>query len=324
MCWSLPCRGSEPAEAQKPGCTLDPARAVATGGGSGQSRGVSARFAALSPFVRSAILAAVDRAAASLDGPSPLDEERVHDARLELKAARAWLRLWHGPDAEWLRQERRKLSRLARLLGATRDEQVVFATVADLCRRIAAPPPPIGPPTVRLEQAAAEFVRTELQTARQRLLVRPWPPLSEAAMAEALRRSYRRMQRRRAAVEARRLAARAHEWRKSVIVLREQLDLLAPRLPKWARRTHGELVQLARRLGRAGDLRLVEIWLRTKAVADSEMDTAEWLRLARARRRRLVDRALRWSAENKYLAASPRMWMAKLRRPIGAKRPRGG
>jgi CHAD domain-containing protein len=274
---------------------------------------VASRFTTIGSYVRAAILAALDRAIAALSGDTPPDEDRVHDARLELKAARAWLRLWRGPAAARLAEDRRELTRIARALGAARDEQVVVATVAQLCRRIPDPPPPLGRPGDGAAGTDWALAPARLLAVRQRLVAHAWPPLSEAAVAAALRHSYRRMRRRRAAVCARRLAARVHEWRKAVIVLREQIDLLTPRLPKRARRTHADLVQLARQLGRAGDLRLVEVWLRAQRSGEAAAAADTWLRAVRTRRRRLVERALRWSGERKLLSPSPRRWMEKLR-----------
>jgi CHAD domain-containing protein len=207
--------------------------------------------------------------------------EDAHRARLALKRARAVLRVAEAMRIAWARPERRRLAAHARKLAAARD----WAVVTELARKCA----PDLPRAAQRRAAAlvalqcmvagvrlaawsrwliAERERLGVsrpRRARARLLPKAelelgapgfrcvWPRLSRRELRRAIAKSVRVVRRRGRLDLDRASEDELHEWRKAVIVLREQLYVLRPLLLPEAGGVAGRLRRLARKLGAAAD-----------------------------------------------------------------------
>lgn len=192
----------------------------------------------------------------------PLDPEGVHRVRRAAKRARAVLRLAEDAGRPDARRARQAISRAMKPLGELRDVTVV-ARVAErialkltdeaqqLARQLAATPVPAR----SARWWAAEWQR--LSAARRAVHVLNHAHLSNGEVQRGLARAVRRVRKRahRAACHCDDLRC-AHEWRKSVLLLRDQLAILAPPARSRAAKLHARLRRVGHLLGRAVDYTL--------------------------------------------------------------------
>jgi CHAD domain-containing protein len=187
--------------------------------------------------------------------------EDVHRARLALKRARAILRLGEALGLVWAGAARARLARHARRLGIARDWAVVSGLArecapglrgeAQRCAQAVAGAPPIAG-AVRLA-AWSRWLGSE----RGRLVLCPWPALTRHRLRRVLAKSVRRARKQSRAAGDTPGAGALHEWRKAVIVLREQLYVLQPLVVRPQVRLAAQLHEVARKLGAAGDWQML-------------------------------------------------------------------
>lgn len=208
-------------------------------------------------------------AAAALEGRSPSDEA-VHEARKELKRARATLRLLREAIGDRAyRRENAALRDAARPLSVIRDGKVMLDTLNKLVRRCA----DTGelPPTTDLRRV----LRRQRAAARRAILQGPKPFKDQRAALKAvsrragrwrsgsggwevlgagLKRVYGKGRKTMAAARADRTPAKLHEWRKQTKYLWHQLQLLEPLWPGMIGELADQAHQLADYLGDDHDL----------------------------------------------------------------------
>lgn len=199
--------------------------------------------------LRRVLLAGLDQACLAMANKEVSATEQVHQARVALKRTRAVLRLIEACDVGWARDTRRRMARLAREFSRMRDA----AVLGEARRKLGL----AAPLSVAKSGGSWPDWQEEAKAERQQLARRHWPVLRRKDCRKALAESAARLQRREAAARAEAGARRLHDWRKSVIVLREQLnvlhEILSPRQQTYA----GKLHPVARKLGAARDLTLL-------------------------------------------------------------------
>lgn len=233
------------------------------------------------------LLGCLDRANQAMAAAGGADEvEAVHQARVALKRARAVLRLGEAAGIDWAGPARRRLARRARDLAVVRDEAVIAETASGLGVEIEF----VGAMDALHWQAWCRSLRAE----RKRLAKRPWPQLTPPACQLALAETVRQLDESEQRLEQKNTAHRLHAWRKAVIALREQLNVLHVRLTPDQQKRAGQLHRVARQLGRVQDLALLlaagkhrgpafnrKSALMTQARAEQEQVIARARRLAR-------------------------------------------
>ena len=187
-------------------------------------------------------------------------DEALHDARKELKRARATLRLLRDAIGDRAyRRENEALRDAARPLSAIRDSKVLLDTLNGLVERFHASDdlPPTGELRRMLRRQRAAMRRTALEgpmpfsescAALRDVLHRAdrWHTGSGGwkVLGAGLKRIYGKARKALAAAEADRTAEKLHEWRKQTKYLWHQLQLLEPLWPGMI----GELADQAHRL----------------------------------------------------------------------------
>lgn len=184
----------------------------------------------------------------------------VHGARVSLKRARASLKLLGRGKSGWAPAMRRRLSAVARELATARESAVAADLAGRLQRRLRGDERRVAAQLVRscvlLAPGNPAGLQARLEDEAERLLARDAPSVSG-------KRLRRRLRARLAEAEASHAAARqhgvaeVHDWRKDVVMLRDQTGLASSHWKRGAGRAHVVLIGLARRLGRAGDLSLL-------------------------------------------------------------------
>jgi len=183
----------------------------------------------------------------------------VHRARRSLKRTRALLRLGESIGGTDTRVVRQRLARHARQLSAARDAAVIGKLAAHLREKChgaearavltkmirtsggEAPPLPRTEWQARLRATLAELESTE------------WRSLRRQRLRRALRRELRRAQKRYGEIGDGDDATRIHAWRKAVVRLRDQIEMVCAWLTRRERKVVRRLAGIARRLGVAMD-----------------------------------------------------------------------
>jgi CHAD domain-containing protein len=185
----------------------------------------------------------------------------VHRARVALKRARSALRLLEKAGAAWTIMPRYRLTEAGGLMSVAR-ENAVAASLArklagrlrgrerEIARRLAGQKHRWVPPDMD------QIRRTLLQEAHE-LAVAPAPVITPAQLRVLLHQSLDRARRRYYSAVMKPTLGTVHDWRKAVIVLRDQAAFAAVRWPQGAGLARPLLVRLARQLGRRGDLALL-------------------------------------------------------------------
>jgi len=187
--------------------------------------------------------------------------ESVHRARVALKRARSALRLLEKAGADWALAPRYRLAQWGVQMSSARESAVVAALARKLARRLEGAERDVA---LLLARRAGprrprdpEPIRPALLQEAQALVGAPAPAVSPDRLRALLRESLERADRRYWAAAMTPTPEAIHEWRKAVIVLRDQLAMAARRWPLAAGAGHPLLVRFARQLGRGGDLALL-------------------------------------------------------------------
>jgi CHAD domain-containing protein len=232
--------------------------------------------------LRRVLLGCLEHALCAMSGGNGTAAGRIHEARISLKRARAVLRLGDDCGLAWTSLARLRLARLAGELAAVRDAAVVAETARKLGMGVGVAEAGANPSwTAWISRLGAE---------RRRLAHCEWPVIWRRDCIAALARSLWRLQKRERAAQRGAKTRQLHAWRKAVIVLREQLNVLRPLLTPPQQNCAGRLHRVARKLGAVQDLTL--LIARERRGAPS---FARELLLMRARydRRQTVRRAYR-------------------------------
>ncbi|HJS91009.1 MAG TPA: CHAD domain-containing protein [Steroidobacteraceae bacterium] len=209
----------------------------------------------LAHIARAQIAAAIE----ALASRSPTDQV-VHDARKELKRARATLRLLRDAIGDKAyRRENQALRDAARPLSLIRDRKVLLDTLNRLVKRFQGdaelPPTEHLRRVLRRERAATRRValqgrkpftssRAMLQAVRQRAARWRTGSADWEVLGAGLKRVYGKGRKAMAAAQSDRTPAKLHEWRKQTKYLWHQLQLLEPLWPGMI----GELADQAHKL----------------------------------------------------------------------------
>lgn len=196
--------------------------------------------------------------------------ESVHAARVALKRARSVLRLLEKAGAAWAIMPRYRLAELGSRMSAAREAAVTTGLAERFSRRLPGRErvvarlliAPAGP----LPALEAGHLHAALLLEASQLAGAPAPAVSPPQLRGLLRRSLVRTLRRYYTAVTKPTLESVHEWRKAVIVLRDQTALAAARWPQGAGLAHPLLVRFARQLGRRGDLALMARRLQERRV----------------------------------------------------------
>ncbi len=239
--------------------------------------------------------------AAGFRGAEP-DESAVHVARKALKRARAILRLGETLEVGGAKRIRRQLAVRGRELSARRDATVGRGVAERLARKARG----AEAVSVRLEKrrrrnGSGPWAEWKARVKRQTHAIEKleWGNPTRAEVRRGLERAARRVcKRARTAREDGEIAS-AHEWRKAVIVLREQALVTRNGCGKKRRKIAARLDRLAHWLGKAMDY---EVFLK---MAEPEA-TGRLGRIAKVKRRRALEKA--WTCWPKM-----RRWLREMK-----------
>ncbi len=200
-------------------------------------------------------------AAERLAGVADKPVGSVHRARVALKRGRSVLRLLEKAGAAWAIMPRYRLTELGARMSAVRENAVAASLARRVARRLRgrerAVARLLAGRTCGVAPPGAEQIRASLLRESGELAAAPAPEISSAQLRELLRQCLGRVIRRYRDTVANPTLESVHDWRKAVIVLRDQAAFAAVRWPDGAGRAHPLLMRLARQLGRRGDLALL-------------------------------------------------------------------
>lgn len=247
-------------------------------------------------------------AAEQLAGLAAAPVGAVHRARVALKRARSTLRLLEKAGAAWAIMPRYRLAELGGRMSAVREAAVAAALADNLSRRVRGRERDVA---VLLATRKNRMVPPDLEQIKQALLresreigLAPAPVIPPAQLRHLLRQSLDRTARRYYEAAMRSTLESVHEWRKAVIVLRDQAGLAASRWPKGAGTAQPLLVRFARQLGQRGDLALLVRRLQRLRVRPAHEHARRSLitRLEAQREEATVAALLRWPGLERRLA----------------------
>lgn len=247
-------------------------------------------------------------AAAELGQVERRPADSVHHARVALKRARSGLRLLEKAGADWAVMPRVRLVELGGRMSAAREAAVTAGLARKLARRLhgrerdvalllAARQGALGP-------EGSEAMRRALAREAQQLGYAPVPIITPGALRDLLRQALERTSRRYYEAALKPSRRSVHEWRKAVIVLRDQVTLAAGRWPNGAGAAQPLLAKFGRRLGRIGDLALLLAGLQRPWVPP-EFEAARrsvYAQLRARRERETLLALLRWLKLERELA----------------------
>jgi CHAD domain-containing protein len=235
-------------------------------------------------------------------------DEALHDARKELKRARATLRLLRDAIGDRAyRRENEALRDAARPLSAIRDSKVLLDTLNGLVERFHARDdlPPTGELRRMLRRQRAAMRRTALEgpmpfrescAALQDVLHRAdrWHTGSGGwkVLGAGLKRIYGKARKALAAAEADRTAEKLHEWRKQTKYLWHQLQLLEPLWPGMIGELADQAHRLADYLGDDHDLSVLRDKVIEAGNGIGKSERRALIRLIDIRRTELRDKAM--------------------------------
>jgi CHAD domain-containing protein len=248
----------------------------------------------------------IAKAIEALASGAPSDES-VHDARKELKRARATLRLLRDAIGDRAyRRENEALRDAARPLSVIRDSKVLLDTLNRLAERFRAtedlPPTEELRSVLRRQRAATRRAAFEgprpfsaPRAALQEVVSRAerWRTGSGGwkVLGAGLRRVYGKGRKALVAAQADRTSAKLHEWRKQTKYLWHQLQLLEPLWPGMIGELADQTHRLADYLGDDHDLSV----LRQKVIEIGGVDQSErraLIRMIDVYRTELRDKAM--------------------------------
>jgi CHAD domain-containing protein len=245
-------------------------------------------------------------AAAAILGKKRITDADIHDARKQLKKARAALRLLRRSIGEIAyRRENAALRDAARPLGVARDSRVLVAALDALAKRHKSIPSKVRLDKfrriLRQQRIRSRRALTPALITKQRAALRAVIKRSERwrlqgddwdVIGDGLMRSYRRARKSLATAKQSRDTECLHDWRKQVKYLWHQLQILTPMRPgkidKLADRYHA----LADHLGDDHDLAVLRLQIESHAEAfERTRDLDELLRRLDRRRIQLQNKA---------------------------------
>lgn len=263
-------------------------------------------------------------AAVRILGRKRVSDANIHDARKQLKKARAALRLLRGSIGEIAyRRENVALRDAARPLGAARDSRVLVAAMNELVKHRQSKQPELDKFRRLLRQERTRTRRALSRTliSKQRTQLRAVTKRSDRwrlhgddwnVIVDGLRRSYRRSRKGMRAAKESRDTEQLHDWRKQVKYLWHQLQILEPvrsaRITGLANRCH----KLAELLGDDHDLAV----LRNKIECQDTHDLDELRHLLDHRRVQLQDEAFALGA--RLFADQPRVFAQRIGKHLQA------
>jgi CHAD domain-containing protein len=230
----------------------------------------------------------------------------IHDARKQLKKARAALRLLRGSIGEIAyRRENAALRDAARPLGAARDSRVLVAALDTLLERHQSTLNPVRlhklRRILRQEQTHSRRALTRAVITKQRTALRAVIKRSErwrlrgddwTVISDGFARSYRRARKKFAAAKDSRDTECLHDWRKQVKYLWHQVQIVQPLRPGKIGALANRCHKLADNLGDDHDLAVLRSKIQSHAQAlDHARDLDELLRRLDRRRVQLQDKA---------------------------------
>lgn len=223
------------------------------------------------------------------------DEAAVHRARQALKRARAVLRLGEAMGIAGAKAARRRLSRHARELSPMRDATMATKVAQRLARRLDGALQAGAMEIIAMEPTPRDATwwrawKRKLAAEARRLGNFAWTDCTAHDLAHALRQSVKRVRRHARKALASDEIETAHDWRKAVIILREQVIALRPLLGSEASVLRAQLQELASRLGKATDFNIF-----AEAVRDRNLpgDLAKTRSRLKAVARSKVERAIK-------------------------------
>jgi CHAD domain-containing protein len=265
----------------------------------------------------------IEKAVEQLDEHLAADPQTaIHEARKDVKKARALLRLFRRPlVGSAYRRENRALRNAGRELSVLRDAHVLRHTIDAVAERFAGRLPAGAFDALRARLGAgeipAEEVAQAVDAARGRLarsLVRVdrWDAhgADPVALRKALGRTYARGARAMARAARERSDEALHEWRKRVKDLRYQQQLIRPAWPDLLAAQAGAAKQLGELLGDDHDLAVLE--QRSRAAAGDIAQLDDVLELVAHRRRELQEEAFRLG--RRVYAEAPKRFAARIGR----------
>jgi hypothetical protein len=246
------------------------------------------------------------------------DEEAVHTARRAFKRARAVLRLLEDADLAGAAARKNELAACMRQLSQPRDAVVVAQLAFDLAKQVKKRPPMVLLELADTRPPARSAVWWKKWRHSVEIAARQIDRLKLAQVdAKALSRSLHHLVRR----ACRRLGKgqdvnQAHEWRKSIVIVRELLALgLLPGMPA-PDQQHARLQKVTRQLGHAVDCEVLLSVLRKKRLPDVLKPAAENVALlVKKRQKRAVKKA-----RGLWPKVEKRLWKATSARFLGTRK----
>jgi CHAD domain-containing protein len=226
-------------------------------------------------------------------------DTNIHDARKQLKKARAALRLLRGSMGEIAyRRENAALRDAARPLGAARDSRVLVAALDDLVKghKSTLSPARLNKlrRILRQEQTQSRRALTKTVIAKQRTALRAVIKRSQrwrvqgdewAVISDGLERSYRRGRKKMGRAKQSCDTECLHDWRKQVKYLWHQLQILQPLRPGKIGTLASHCHKLADHLGDDHDLAVLRSKIESHVGAfERKQDLDELLRRLDRRR----------------------------------------
>jgi CHAD domain-containing protein len=259
------------------------------------------------PDIHRALRRQLGRALTELRAKSPIRDAAVHEARKELKRARATLRLLREAigDAAY-RHANARLRDAARPLSRVRDAKVLLDVISGMRAEEA--------PSARRAKLAslAEELRSERRRVRRELLSGPdafpsireaiesvrresrsWPAPKNASLCRGVEQLYRRGRKAFAGADADRDDDALHESRKQTKYLGKALEVLAPVPGSDMARRAKLAASIADTLGDDHDLAVLRAKLNTRSRSDSTQRSL--LSRIEKRRRKLQRKASKQS-----------------------------
>jgi CHAD domain-containing protein len=248
----------------------------------------------------------------------------IHDARKQLKKARAALRLLRDAIGEIAyRRENTALRDAARPLGVARDSKVLLVALDDLVERYA-------PATrslqldkfrrvLRKEQTAARQAITATLVNKQRRALREVSSRVERGRLQGgewqvigggLERIYRGGKKALRAAARSRASEDLHDWRKRVKYLWHQLQILEPAWPDLLGELAAQAHKLADHLGDDHDLAVLRQKITSNLDAFEAQDRDALIALLDRRRKQLQDKAFKLGA--RVFEEKPRRFTSRI------------
>lgn len=237
-------------------------------------------------------------------------DANIHDARKQLKRARAALRLLRDAIGQVAyRRENIALREAVRPLGVARDSKVSMVALDDLVERHVLATRSLQLEkfrrVLRKEQATARQAISVTLINRQRRILREvgsrvdrWRMNGDEwqVIGGGLERIYRGGKQAMRAAARSRASADLHDWRKQVKYLWHQLQILEPLWPDLLRELAAQTHKLADHLGDDHDLAVLRQKISSNAGAFQRQDRDALIAVLDRRRKQLQDKAFKLGA----------------------------